>query len=81
LRELLAAACSWSAMCITHSLADEEKRSTEIDNDNADNQSDAMMVRNVLFFYLISTGLERRKWLKYLIGHTQDVTVDDDDPN
>jgi hypothetical protein len=48
-------------MCITHSSADEEKRSTEIDNDNADNQSDAMMVRNVLFLYPIPTGLERIK--------------------
>ena len=66
-------------MCVTHSLEDEE-RSTEIDNNTTDHQSDAM-VSNVLFFYLISAGLERRKWLKYLVGHTQDVTVDDDDPN
>jgi hypothetical protein len=48
LRLLLAAACSWSAMCVTLSLADEEKTSTEIDNPTTDNQSD-VMVRNVFF--------------------------------
>ncbi|KAI0274442.1 OPT oligopeptide transporter protein-domain-containing protein [Russula aff. rugulosa BPL654] len=49
-------------MCITLSLEDEEKRSTEIDNPTTDHQSDAM--------------------LTYPVGHTQDVTVDDnDDPN
>jgi hypothetical protein len=36
-------------MCFTLSLADEEKRSTEIDNHETDHQSDAM-VRNVFFF-------------------------------
>jgi hypothetical protein len=36
-------------MCVTLSLADEEKASTEIDNPTTDNQSDAM-VRN--FFFL-----------------------------
>ena len=66
-------------MCVTLSLEDEEKRSTEIDNNTTDHQSDAM-VSNVLFFYLIPSRLERRKWLKYLVGHTQDITVDDD-PN
>ena len=25
--------------------------------------------------------MEGRRWLKNLVGHTQDVTVDDDDPN
>jgi hypothetical protein len=35
-------------MCVTLSLADEEKRSTEIDNHTTDHQSDAL-VRNVYF--------------------------------
>ena len=39
-------------MCVTFSLEDEEKRSSEIDNNTTDHQSD-LMVRNILFFYLI----------------------------
>ena len=35
-------------MCVTFSLADEEKRSTEIDNPSTDHQSDEM-VRTFLF--------------------------------
>jgi hypothetical protein len=46
LRLLLAAAYSRSAMCVTLSLADEEKRSTEIDSHTTDHQSDAQ-VRDV----------------------------------
>ena len=40
------------------------------------------MLWSVIFFYLLPTGLERRRQLTYPVGHTQDVTVDDnDDPN
>ena len=36
----------------------------------------------MFIFYLLLTGLEIRKSLTYLVGHTQDITVDDnDDPN
>ena len=34
-------------MCVTLSLEDEEKESTEIDNPTLDHESDAMMVRNL----------------------------------
>src|ERR1700733_9962751 len=55
LRLLLPAACSCSAMCVTLSPADEEKRSTEIDNHTMDHQSDAL-VRN---FFSISSQLKK----------------------
>jgi hypothetical protein len=49
-------------MCVTLSLADEEKMSIEIDKPTTTDhqrQSDAALVRNFLF-YLLPTGLERR---------------------
>jgi hypothetical protein len=49
------AAYSWSAMCVTLSLVDEEKRSTEIGNHTTDHQSDAL-VRDV--FLSISFQLD-----------------------
>ena len=67
-------------MCITLSLADEEKRSTEVDNPTTDHQSDAM-VRNI---FLSPSNWIGKKKVADLPGraHSQDVTVDDnDDPN
>jgi hypothetical protein len=61
-------------MCVTLSLADEEQRTTDIDNHTVDHQSDAL-VRNKIYFQL-------KKVADIPVGHTQDVTVDDnDDPN
>jgi hypothetical protein len=45
-------------MCVTLSLADEEKRSTEIDNHTTDHQSDAL-VR--MFFFSISFQLDGKE--------------------
>jgi hypothetical protein len=47
-------------MCVTLSLADEEKRSTEIDNHDTDHQSEAM-VRNVLKKNYPSNWIGKRK--------------------
>ena len=43
------ATCSLLAMCITLSLEDEEKRSTEVDNHTTDHQSEALVRTNVYF--------------------------------
>lgn len=68
-------------MCFTLSLDDEERRSTEINNNTTDRQSDAM-VRNIFLLLSPSDWIGKKEELTHLVVPTQDVTVDDkDDPN